>query len=146
VTGNPFRPPEAEVADAGPGLGPMPRGVRLACTLVLLSLVVGAVTLLPGVRPEPPGAEPVPFLFTLAVLLVFGGLTVWLVKVVERGRNWGRWALLAYLALGWWLGIDQITEDFALSPLVGFVDMGCIVVEMVAAVLLFWGAAGRWFR
>ncbi len=124
----------------------MPRGVQRACTLVLVSLAAGAVTMLPGVRPELPGVEPVSPAVTLLVLLVFGGVTVALVRAVQRGRNWARWALLGYLALGWWLGIDQLNEDFLASPLVGLVDMGCIVMEMVAAVLLFWGAAGRWFR
>ncbi len=146
MTGNPFEPPRAELADAPAGPGPMPRGVQLACTLVLVSLVIGAVTLLPGVRPEDPAAEPVPFTFTLAVLLFFGGITVWLVRMVQRARNWGRWLLLAYLALGWWLGLEQITDDFTASPLIGLVDVASIAMEMVAAVLLFAGAAGRWFR
>ncbi len=143
---DPFRPPQAEVRDPEAGHGPMPRAVQLACTLVLVSLVIGAVTLLPGIRPEDPAAEPVPLGFTLAMLLFFGGITVWLVRVVQRGRNWGRWALLAYLALGWWLGAGQITDDFNGSPLVGLIDIASIVMEMVAAVLLFLTASGRWFR
>lgn len=141
---NPFEPPAAEVAD--PASAPMPSSVRVACTLVLLSLAIGICTLMPGVRPPGPDEAELPFGFTLAVVAVFGGITVWLVQMVRRGRNWGRWVLLGYLALGWWLMLDQLTEDFTLSPLLGFLDIASILIEIVAAVLLFIGASARWFR
>lgn len=139
---NPFEPPAAEVAD--PANAPMPPAVQRACTLVLLALALGVVTLLPGIRPPEP--EEVPFGFTLAVIVFFGGITVALVQVVRRGRNWGRWALLAYLVLGWWLMLDQLNEDFNASPLLGFLDIISVAMEVVAAVLLFKGASARWFR
>jgi hypothetical protein len=110
-----------------------------------MSLAFGLLTLLPaihGVRPDEP---PLPIEWTLLMVVGFGGLTVWLAQLTYRGRNWARWALLAYLLLGWWLGAGDLTQDFMYSPLAGMINLSCFAMEVVAAWLLFVGAGARWF-
>lgn len=142
---NPFRPPSTEVDDLAAALPPSPPGVRIAGYLVLLSFLLGLPTLLPGVRPVRTGEPDSPLWATLVVVVLFGVLTLWLVLQTQRGRHWARWALLAYLALGWYLVGPDLQEDFALSPLAGAINVVCILLEVAAALMLFVGPANRWF-
>ncbi|HSW04964.1 hypothetical protein [Aquabacterium sp.] len=102
-------------------------------------------TLLTGIRPDAPGEEPVPAWVTAGIVMVFGGLTIWLAAKTHQGRNWARWALLGYLMLGWWLSSSELTEQFMRSPLVGFIDVLCIGMELAACGLLFGGQSAAWF-
>ena len=145
MTPNPYAPPTADVADPSPGWPPPPRAVVIACRLVLASLVLGIISLLPGMRPALPDDPVVPWALTLAIVVVFGGLTLWLVLEVWRGKAWARWALLAFLALGWWLGAGQLSDDFLRSPLLGLFGVVSIALEVAACGLLFFGDGARWF-
>ena len=141
---NPYAPPGTEVAD--PAAAQAPPAVRRACILFLTSLALGLVTLLPGVRPAPAEDAAVPAAFTFFVVLFFGGLTVWLTWKLYRGRNWARWAMLAYVLFGWWMGTSELTDDFLASPVAGMIDIVCIAIEAVACWSLFFGAAAGWYR
>ena len=142
---NPYQPPNAEVADAPQTLPPRPRAVRLACQLVLSSFLLGLVTLLPGVDVPRPEDEAIPAVFFIVVVAIFGAITVWLVHTTYQGRNWARWALLAYLILGWFLAAGELSSDFERSPLVGSLNVAVAVMELAAASLLFAGAGAKWF-
>ncbi len=111
----------------------------------MASLALGIVSLLPGIRPPRPDDPLVPLAYTLGAVLVFGGLTIWLAIEVLRGKPWARWAMLAYLALGWWLGGGELGDDFMRSPVLGVIDVACIALEAVACTLLFSGAGAQWF-
>lgn len=143
---NPYTPPEAEVNDPVRHLPPRPPQVRNACRLVLVSMVLGLVTLLPGVRAQAPDEPDVPLSVILVLVALFGGLTIWLVAKTHAGRNWARWGLLAYLMFGWWIIGSDITEQFLSSPLAGLIDAVCIAMEAVAMWLLFFSKGASWFR
>ena len=142
---NPYRPPEAELRDApAASAGPPPHAVRVACVLVLASLAFGVLTLSPSVR-APEAEQPGMFAFVIGAYLVFGGLTLWFTRRTWQGRNWGRWALLAYLAAGWVLNSFTLADDMANAPMAALVNIGCVALEAVACALLFFGPGARWF-
>lgn len=138
-------PPNAAQAAPAADRSRPPPPVRRACLLILASLAIGVILLWPGVRPNPPGEEAAPALFTLAALVVFGGLTLWLAARLYQGRNWARWAMLGYLMLGWWFTSSELNNQFLQAPIVGFMDLVCIAMEGLACWLLFTGAGARWF-
>jgi hypothetical protein len=141
---NPFAPPRAEVADPPSGPQP-PHAVQRACRLVIASLVLGWVTLVPGIAAPAPDDVQIPFLVTLAIVAFFGALTVWLVVSVSRGASWARWALLAFLVLGWALTGLQFTDEFLRSPVSGMIEIVCTALEVAACWLLFIGSGAAWF-
>ena len=145
MTPNPYAPPESDVADVKRSRPPVPRAVGNACRLILASLVLGLISMLPGIRVPRPDEADVPLAFTFGSIAVFGGLTLWLALEIWRGKHWARWAMLAYLVLGWWLGAGDMGDDFLRSPLLGALDAVCIVLEIIACLLLFFGEGGRWF-
>lgn len=145
MTPNPFAPPTAEVADVNLSRPQRPQAVNLACRLIMISLALGIVSLLPGIRPPRPDDPLVPLSFTLGAVVVFGGLTIWFAIEVLRGKPWARWVMLAYLVLGWLLGAGEMSDDFLRSPVLGVIDAACIVLELLACRLLFFGAGAQWF-
>ena len=138
---NPYQPPGAEVADAPQVLAPRPPTVRLACQLVLAAFALGLVTLLPGVDVPRPEDAALPGVF----VAIFGVITLWLTYATYQGRNWARWALLAYLILGWFLVSGELVSDFERAPLVGSLNLAAVVMELAAVWLLFAGAGAKWF-
>ena len=77
------------------------------------------------------------FFFALSLLLI--------VRCYE-GKNWARWANLAYLALGWLLGIQDIGQHIQVSPLAGILESSIVVMEVAACWLLFTGIGNHWFK
>ena len=142
---NPYAPPGADVADVDASRPPVPRAVSLACRLIMVSLVLGIVGLLSGIRTPRPDDPDTPLAYTLVAIAFFGGLTVWFALEVLRGKPWSRWVMLAYLALGWWLGASEMADDFLRSPLLGTIDAVSIGLEGMACWLLFFGDGARWF-
>ena len=80
------------------------------------------------------------------MLLIFGGLLLWLVERVRAGRNWARWTLSLCLALSWISGFTEFQEGFTLSPLFATIDAACSLLELVACVMLFVGQGAKWFK
>ena len=145
MTPNPYAPPRAEVGDPASRPPTSPAAVRRACLLVLASMALGWVTLLPGVSVTLPDDPTIPFVISLAIVAFFSALTIWLVLATGRGARWGRWALLAYLILGWVLTGMQLNDEFLRSPLSGMIEIVCVVIELAACGLLFFGSGARWF-
>ncbi|MEO8923501.1 MAG: hypothetical protein ABI330_11880 [Caldimonas sp.] len=145
MTPNPFAPPRAEVANPLSSQPGSPRAVRRACWLVVLSMFLGMALLVPGVAAPSADDATVPFFITLAVAAFFGGLTIWLAVAVARGTSWARWALLAYLALGWVLSGLQFTDEFLRSPVAGMIEVVCVAMEFAACGMLFFGSGAAWF-
>jgi hypothetical protein len=140
---NPYKPPRSDVSDDPHGKAMPPTSVYVACGLVLGALAIGLLGLLPGVRPEE--GDPVPAWFTLALVIIFGGVTVVLSFETLRGRNWARWTLLAYLVLGWYLTAPDLPVNFDRAPMAAVIDAVGMVMELVAAWLLFFGDGPKWF-
>jgi hypothetical protein len=142
---NPFAPPGAEVADPVSRQLPPPVQVKRACQMIVGTLVVGVITLFPGVRVPRPDEPSVPVVFSLVFLAVLVGLTILFTARIMQGRNWARWAMLAYLATGWILIGPELADDFYRSPIAAIVDAVTIPVEATACWLLFTGAGAQWF-
>jgi hypothetical protein len=119
--------------------------VRLACRMILASMALGLASLVPGVRAPLDGVPEAAPIVTLLLLALFTGLTLWLLWSLALRRNWARWAMLAFLGLGWWLSSEDLMGEFLRSPLAATLDASCIALEMIACVLLFSAAADRWF-
>jgi hypothetical protein len=145
MTPNPFLPPHADVADPAAPPPQAPPAVRRACRLVVASMFLGLVTLVPGVAAPSPEDAQVPVFITLAIVALFGGVTIWLAFAVHRGAPWARWALLAYLALGWVLSGMQFMDEFLRSPISGMIEVVCIAMEFAACGMLFFGSGAAWF-
>lgn len=144
-TDNPYRPPTTELRDPPPAsAGPPPAAVRIACGLVLVSLAVGVLTMLPGVR-QPEAEAPGSAIALLVAYALFGALTLWLTRRTWQGRHWARWALLAYLAFGWALYALSLTDEMVAAPMAALVNTVCVAIELAACGLLFFGAGARWF-
>jgi hypothetical protein len=141
---NPYAPPRAEVADLDPTPAPPP-AVKRACLLIIVSMVLGIVTLLPGVRTPVPGEEDVPFLFVVAIVAVFGSFTLWLLWCIVRGRNWARWGMLVFLGVGWVMVGMEWPQSLGRDPLASAIDIFSLALEAAACSLLFLGPGARWF-
>lgn len=145
MTPNPFAPPRAEVADPRKPRPEPPPAVRRACRLVIASMLLGWVLLVPGLGAAAPEDAQVPFLLTFVVVAFFSALTLWLLFATSRGAPWARWALLAYLLLGWLLSGLQFNDEFLRSPVSGMIEIVCVLLELVATWLLFTGSGAAWF-
>ena len=143
---NPYTAPQANLTGADEVRAGPPRPVRLACQLVLAALVL---SMLPAVSGDNPEAAGVPFGVAVAIyaglFAVFGGLTVWFVAAVWRGRKWSRWVLLIYLLIGWVLGWSTLADDMNQAPLTALTGIVTACMEMIAMALLFVGKGTRWF-
>jgi hypothetical protein len=142
---NPFAPPGAEVADPASTQPAPPGQVKRACQLFAGTLVVGVISMFPGIRVSPPEEAEVPVLATLVVVVLFSAITIWLIMRILQGRNWARWAMLVYLGAGWLFIGPELADEFYRSPISAIVDAICIPVEAAACWLLFTGAGGQWF-
>lgn len=145
MTPNPYAPPGAEVSDPKHMQPAPPPSVRNACLLIGVALVLGMATLLLGVRVPSPEEQSVPRLLTFALVVLFGGLTVWFAFETFRGKNWARWAMLIYLALGWVLVASELNDQLVRAPLSAIINTVCIIMEFMACWLLFFGSGAQWF-
>jgi hypothetical protein len=143
---NPYSPPAAEVADPAHALPPQPGTVRLAVQLIIGALALGVISLLvPGIRIPTPEEAEVPFIFTMIIIVIFGGITLWFASGVTQGKNWARWAMLAWLAVGWLMVGSEFGDEFTRSPVSSMIDAACIAMEAAACCLLFGAASQDWF-
>jgi hypothetical protein len=145
---DPYRPPEAAVADPSSAVdrAPAPAQVRRALQLLVTALVVGAISVLPSIRGPIPGAEEVPPALYFALFAVFGVLFGTLIVLLAKRHNWARWVVFAYLLMGWAAFLVDLPEGLAAAPLPTLLDALVFVLEIWACVLLFTAASARWFR
>ena len=142
---NRYQPPNAEVADSA-AHGPRPRAVGLACQLLLISVALSLATYLPGIRVDRAEDAEVPLAFTVLFVAILVSLSLWLIAKSYEGKNWARWANLAYLAIGWWFATQEIGPQFLASPVAGAIEFVVILMELAACGLLFFGIGNHWFK
>lgn len=157
MTHNPYQAPDASVGDPVIAEPVRPAAVSLACRIFWVVLVLGLLSLLPAIRGEwwlvpeveETGVEGAAemMLIGMSVFIVIASasyaLLTWL---ISRRHNWARWTMLAYLAFGWYVTTGELSHTFSTAPLAGVLDLLCLLAEVWAAGLLFFGAGARWFK
>ena len=141
-----YDPPAAQLADPPSAAGDAPPSVRRACRFIIIALLLSLAGLVPGLRADDPTVPPVPLWIEATWVGVFTLLTVWLVVLLLRRRNWARWATLALLGLGWLAFAADFSDIFLRSPVAGMLDVVVTAFEVWATSLLFSGESRAWFR
>jgi len=116
----------------------MPGSLRLGFRLYVASM---ALTPLIGAFDPAPAGLPV-----VAVALAVFALKAFLVWMSFRRRNWARIALLIYTGLALGAHAPGLLRSLAATPLLGVPDLLLVLVEIVAIILVFTPAAGRWYK
>lgn len=143
---NPYEPPQAHVADAADIVrGPRPQAVRRAVMAFWIGWTLGLLTLIPGVRENVWDNPEIPAGVTLAVAIVFGAFSAWLIVMVGRGRNWARWAWLVYIAVTYVLMASDPSGWERQGPVALAADMMSLVLDGYGCYLIFSGEGARWF-
>jgi len=139
-----FAPPAAEVADLAPGdPRPKPREVRLAVTLLWVSLALSLPILVLGAMRNPAEAlHPVSLLVTAALL----GVSVLLIRRIDGGRNWARWVYLVLAVIA--VALQFAPGEETNGP--GYVENALSIIgsllDVVALWLVFTRPGAGWFR
>lgn len=146
---NPYEPPEAPVADPAAANVPRPPEVALACRILWIVFVLGFVTLLPSVRGEwwlpHDGGDDSAMAASMVMAGVLSAIFAFFVWYTGRGRNWARWALLAYLIFGWIVMVADFPRSVSATPIAALLDVVMAVTEVWACHLLFRGPGAAWF-
>ena len=146
---DPFKPPAANL-EVPRELTPAPPPVRGAfaalCTSVGATLLMlGAMAI--GVVPLPPGA---PFTMTALSNLAGAAIMGFFAWKVRTGRNWARWVLAVFTALGtfgWVFSIFVVPAAWRLLPVAhAVVGLTQFALQVVAAILVFTPRANAWYR
>lgn len=149
---NPYEAPEAHVADPVVAMAPRPPEVALACRILWIVFVLGFLTMLPSIRGEwwmlyasESGGAGAGLVAGLMMASIFGAIFATFVWFTGRGRNWARWALLAYLIFGWIVLVIDFPRSISITPVAAFLDLIIAVVEVWPCRLLFRGPGAAWF-
>lgn len=140
-----FKPPQTPVVDPRVVEARAPLSVRNACGLILLSMVLGYATLLPGIRPPAPAMTAGHMMFAAGWVLFFSWLTYWLTGRLRQRSHAARWQMLALLGSGWLLMVLTFQSDFNDSPIFVVIELLTSALEVWAVWLLFTGASAKWF-
>jgi hypothetical protein len=145
-----FAPPGADVADIprrdGAPEPERPRAIGAAMALLLASIVLGFISLLPGVNPPQPLESLVASVVVWIIVLGLTALQLWLMRCVWQRLNWARWVLVALILLGLALSLSFINEELTRAPLVAMLNLAGSALDIVAGALLLIGAGARWFN
>ena len=143
---NPYKPPDAHVADAAElARVPRPPEVRRAIIAFWISWALGLLTLIPGVREGVWDNPELPAGVTLAITIVFGAFSAWMIVMVGRGHNWARWVWVVFVALTYLLMAVDPTGWDKQGHLAFGVDVVTAVLEMYGSYLILTGPGAVWF-
>jgi hypothetical protein len=149
---DPFKAPTAQVADRNiepeRNQSPRPASITLACRLLWATIVLGLLSLIPGVRHglwDDYAGSSVAVLLVLAVIAFMTGIEIWLIGLVARCHGWARWALLAYLFAGWLMTFSDFSGSIDQGMAAVLVDLVTGAAEIFAVGLLFLSRGRSWF-
>ena len=124
---------------------PRPRSVTVALTLIVASLVVGALVSTVRLFASSAPAGQSPRWLTLAVYLVVYALAAGLAAALFYRRRWAYWVWLVLFALGLpalWTGVQHSLDQGALSATSYLL---LTAADVAAAVLLLLRTSRRWY-
>ena len=143
---NPYKPPEAYVADAADVTpGPRPSAVTRAVIAFWTAWALGVLTLIPGVRENVWDNAEIPAGVTLAMAIVFEAFSAWLIVMVGRGRNWARWTWVVFVVLSFLLMAADPSGWETERPLALGADVVTLVLEIYGCCLILIGRGAEWY-
>jgi len=150
MTIDPYKAPKALVADVDVerDLASRPASVTLACRLLWATIVLGLLSLIPGIRNDlwsDYARTPDAVIFAMAFVVVVALLEAWLIRLVAQRHGWARWALLFYLIAGWLMTFSDFSSSIDQGMAAVIIDLASGITEVVAAWLLFLGRGRIWF-
>ena len=110
-----------------------PREVGTAVTLIYITFGIGLLRAIMGGAP-------------VLLTLVFIGIMYLFVFQIGKGRNWARITFLVLTILGLPFSVHSLTQTFTANPVSGLLEIGQIVMQIIALVFLFQRPASDWFR
>jgi hypothetical protein len=113
--------------------------------LLWLALGIDAASLIPGIRVGLWDDLAAPLWLVLAFTVALLIAAAALILAVERGRNWGRYALAIFLAVAWLLTLTDIPDFLNQGALAVALDGIMLSLEAYACFLLFSAESSRWF-
>ena len=145
---DPFKPPKANL-EIPRELGPAPRPVKAAFTLLCVSasltlLLTAAMWV--GLLGVPPGTN---LGMSTASNFVGAGVILLFAWKIRAGRNWARWILAVWTALGiagWAVSIFIFPTAWNALPVIySVVGMVQALLQLAAVVATFTTPARAWF-
>ena len=146
---DPFKPPKANL-EVPRVLGPPPRSVKgaygLLCVSASLTLLL-TVAMWLGVLPAAAGST---LGMTTASNLVGAGVIFFFAWKIRTARNWARWILAIWTALGvagWSVSILILPAAWSAVPVVySVIGIVQALLQLAAVVGTFTAPARAWFR
>lgn len=147
---NPFKAPESKAGDEQMRRihASRPPAVKFACQLLWVSIGLAALSLIPGIRSDfwSEDKSLLDALMDLDLALLMMLLEAWLIQMVYMQRNWARWTLLAFLAMGWTMQLGSLSESLAAGTVAFIIDSLVMILELAACYQLFVSPGRLWFR
>jgi hypothetical protein len=145
VSGNPYAPPKAVVADSLMDSSPAarPLAVSFAVGLLYLGVALSGLNTIIRLLEFSVGALPIT---VVAVPLVVLCVVALITHTISRGRNWARITLLIVVVLGlpvFLLNLRAILEDAVFTIAV---SVFIYALQIVALYLVYTGVGAQWFR
>jgi hypothetical protein len=119
-----------------------PREVKLATSLLWISLAAGIVNLVLQFDYLKTQASPG---FIAGVGIVTIAVTAVLIYFIAAGRNWARITFLLLFLVGFVPGIPQLLATFDRSMFIGLVSLAQWLLQLVGMYLVFFGPGRQWF-
>jgi hypothetical protein len=141
---NPFKPPASNV-ERTQIKAPKPPSVVLAIRLLWASLVVGAISLLPGIRLSTWEGDAFSIAVVVGSTVFFTMVYAALIVFIARRKNWARVLLIVMVMLGW-IAMAADSSWLDEGPVAASLDAAMGLVEAYACYLLAFGAGRRWFK
>jgi hypothetical protein len=86
--------------------------------------------------------------FAVASMGATVGTLILLIYMIWNGRNWARitFLVLFIICTLLWFSIIQTLQILTVTPISGLVDIGGIVIQIIALIFLFQKPSSDWFR
>ncbi len=120
-----------------------PKEVTIAVILLCLLMATGFIQLILNASMLLKIAPPAFIAFTVSAFL---GIGILLTYMIWNGRNWVRITFLVLFIIGTPFSILQTLQILIVAPISGLLNIGGIVIQIIALILLFQKPSSDWFK
>ena len=126
----------------------MPRTLKMSLWLLVVSVSAGILAVAVGATPS--GTVPASYTWIVVLILLVavipsGALWIFVAYRAYRGRNWARWLLVIFLALGLLESLPSFISTFSVTAS-DFLELLAVLTQAVSVALLFTPTANAWYR